>query len=74
MEDKYERKKAGNDEGGKMLEQLFQLRSEVTSLKREKEGERTNQLISSSSENVIEYKHRIKLLEDVRISLSIGNC
>jgi hypothetical protein len=45
-----------------MLEQLFQLRSEVTSLKREKEGERDrpNQLINSMSENVVEYKNRIK--------------
>jgi hypothetical protein len=30
IEEKFERKKAGNDEVGKLLEQLFQLRNEVT--------------------------------------------
>jgi hypothetical protein len=45
-----ERKRVGGgEEETRMLEELFQLRNEVTSLKRERDGEKLNPLMESAN-------------------------
>jgi hypothetical protein len=66
LDERSERQKGG-DEGTKLLEELFQLKHEVTSLKREKESEKENPIIANMVETVTEHKGQIRELEQVRV-------
>lgn len=60
-------KKGGYD--GRLLEELFNLRNEVTSLKKDKEDRSMNCL----AESVAEYQYKIQSLEQVFLLLFLGN-
>jgi hypothetical protein len=72
--EREKRKGSANDQNSsKLLEELFHLRNEVTSMKREKEVDKSTPLINNLAESMAEYQSKIRKLEDVNILYNIGN-